>query len=488
MMDLHFDKVIEAVRMDTGIRLPESNYRTVRDFVRERCECLGASPEGYLDYARRDSDESERLLDAVTINETYFFREERQFRLLENRIFPDLRQSGIRNPLIWSASCATGEEAISLAVLAERFWGDDKDDGFTVWATDINPCALKIFKNGIYSDNAFRRDGNGYHHLLEPYLVELERGRRLDSRFKERFRIRKLNLFTDVFSELPRNFSIVFFRNTLIYMDLTARGKILEKIASVLAPGGFLFLSASEMPLLSHPNLHLMERDGVYFFRKTEESETASAGPVRRKSQNIAPGVPPASGKPEVSMSERKTARLDLREVLDFANQLTGNDRFSIPDTAGFSIARGLLDILSRINSNRTDQAALLLAEMEERLSPNEILCYLQGCLRKTCGDADGALRHFQKALAHHPGFWPARFYLASLLQPSSPHQARTEYRICQKDLEAYIDRKGVEYQFLLEEFSPRYFHGMCGKWIDRLSREFIDPSQSRRSCRTSTS
>ncbi|MFP4347233.1 MAG: CheR family methyltransferase [Desulfococcaceae bacterium] len=477
MMDHQFDKVIEAVRRDTGIRLPESNYRTVRDFIRERCECLGASPERYLDRAREDAVEFERLLDAVTINETYFFREERHFRLLENRIFPELYRKGERYPLIWSASCATGEEAVSLAVLAERFWGGQgKEAGFTVWATDINPCSLKIFENGIYSGNAFRRDGSGYHPLLKSYLTAHDRGHQLDVRLRERLRIRKLNLFADRFSELPGNFSVVFFRNTLIYMDLPVRGEILDKIASVLSPGGYLFLSAAEMPLLSHHRLRLTEADGVYFFRKTEEKVPASAQTrIRRESAPEPAGVDPPALKPNPSESESRTTAIDLAAVLEFANQKAKDERLWISGNAEFSAACGLLDVFSRINANRTEEAAALLAEIEKRLSPNEILCYLRGYLCMNRLETEEARRHFQKALRHHPGFWPARFYSASLIQHAAPHQARTEYRICRKDLEAYLARGGSEYQFLLEEFSPRYFHRMCGKWIDRLSREFID-------------
>jgi len=477
MMDHQFDKVIEAVRRDTGIRLPESNYRTVRDFIGERCDCLGTSPEDYLDRAREDADEFERLLDAVTINETYFFREERHFRLLENRIFPELIRKGERHPLIWSASCATGEEAVSLAVLAERFWGGHGNEaGFTVWGTDINPCSLKIFENGIYSGNAFRRDGSGYHPLLKTFLTALDRGHRLTPRLRERLRIRKLNLFTDPFFDLPQNFSVVFFRNTLIYMDLPVRGEILDKIASVLAPGGSLFLSAAEMPLISHHRLRLTEADGVYFFRKTDKKGPPSAQTrVRRECAREPGGVDPPSLRPSPLELESRTKTVDLAVVLEFANQKAKDERFCISGKAEFSAACGLLDIFSRINANHTEEAAALLAEMEKRLSPNEILCYLRGYLCMNRLEPEEARRHFQKALRHHPGFWPARFYSASLIQHTTPHQARTEYRICRKDLEAYLARGGSEYQFLLEEFSPRYFHRMCGKWIDRLSREFID-------------
>ena len=113
-----------------------------------------------------DSDKNEysKFVDIVTINETYFFREEKHFTLLNDIIFPELA-SKQKQLNIWSASCSSGEEAISLYLSAQNFFREAGN--FTVHGSDINTEVLEIFRRGVYKNNSFREDGSSFHNLLK---------------------------------------------------------------------------------------------------------------------------------------------------------------------------------------------------------------------------------------------------------------------------------------------------------------------------------
>ncbi len=123
MGEQDFEQLLQFIEDDTGIRLPEANYRQVKHFVVERLNILHLDLETYLARLTQQKREHAQFLDAVTINETYFFREEKHFKIIESLIFPQYRATLQTHLPLWSAACSTGEEAVSLAALAETCWG-----------------------------------------------------------------------------------------------------------------------------------------------------------------------------------------------------------------------------------------------------------------------------------------------------------------------------------------------------------------------------
>src|SRR6185369_3291595 len=106
-----------------------------------------------------DKEQLETLAGHLTIGETYFFREQSSFDILENSILPDLiasRRGRGQRLRIWSAGCSTGEEAYSLAILLSRLIPDQREWQITILATDINSSALGKAVQGVYSDWSFR--------------------------------------------------------------------------------------------------------------------------------------------------------------------------------------------------------------------------------------------------------------------------------------------------------------------------------------------
>jgi chemotaxis protein methyltransferase CheR len=192
----------------------------------------------------------DRIVDAMTTNETLWFRDGHPFTLLNEVFFPARLQAplkaGRRIPLrIWSAACATGQEPYSVAMTALDFAARQATfDPATVEiaASDISPSALYQARNGRYTSLAI---GRGLpQETRERYFSADGTVWQLDERVKRMVSFRRHNLQDD-FNTLGRQ-DIIFCRNVLIYFSEGFKRELLHRLAQLLRPDGFLIVGASE--------------------------------------------------------------------------------------------------------------------------------------------------------------------------------------------------------------------------------------------------
>lgn len=457
-----FRDILAYIEETTGIQLPETNYRLVRGFLEQRSAALGMSPRGYRDYLKGHPQENDEFLDVVTINETYFFREERHYRVLRERIFPLLKERGQRGILVWSAACSTGEEPLSLASLALEFW---PAEAVRVFASDLNSRALERFQSGLFRKSSFREDGASFHGYLTPFLEERRGGYRPDSRLLKPLRIFRHNLAAGGASAITEPLDIIFLRNTLIYMDTGLRMAVMARLAHRLAPGGYLFLASAEVPLLGHPELSLEEWEGCYYFRK-KGLEEKRAGLIPGPEMAAAP--PPAE-KPPSGRSRPIRKPFRVADILKHISLRLNNPLYEADGDRTFAAALEYLEVVFLLNSGELNRAEAVSKELISRWGGNEVTDYLQGMTALRREAAGDAIPFFDAALSKRPGFWPARYQRALLLKEAKPVAALRDFRSALRSIEAYIHRDLYSYQFLLEGFNARYFSGICSGWIEKL-------------------
>lgn len=458
----NFDMVLRFIEEQTGIRLPETNYRQVRTYLQEKTAEAGVAVQDYLSGLRFDHREREAFLDAVTINETYFFREERHFAVLEQHIFPALKARSAKPLRFWSAACSTGEEALSLASLAAGFWEVDE---FTVYASDINTRALEHLRRGEYGKNSFRNDGGRFRGRLDTFIEERNGKTRVSDDLLKTLEIVPLNLSDREYDGIPEGLHAVFLRNMLIYTRFELRTSILEKITALLAEGGCLFLSSSEVPLLAHPDLALENREGCYYFRKkTLEEKRAGTTP-----RVVILQKEPAPAEPAGSASTKTETSPTLAEILRHAGRRLNNPVYEAPGDNAFLAAMDYLEAVYFLNSGDASKAEGAVEKLVRDWDDNEVIDYLRGliCLRKE--DPGRAKEWFSRAVKRDPGFWPAVFQRALLIRQEEPDRAAREFAAALRSIEAYIARGSFTYQFLLEGFNAKYFAGICEGWITKL-------------------
>ena len=195
---------------------------------------------------RRDAKLIEAVVDAMTTNETFFFRDKTPFDIFEQSILPELvaRKRG-GTIKVWCAAASTGQEPYSLAMIAEAM--GPKMDGckLEILGTDISERCLEKAKAGIYTQFEVQR-GLPVQMLLKHFKKESDAWK-IDDRLKTNIRYRTMNLLDD-FRALGK-FDVIFCRNVLIYFDMPTKKMVLERMAQQVEGAGYLLLGAAETVL-----------------------------------------------------------------------------------------------------------------------------------------------------------------------------------------------------------------------------------------------
>lgn len=196
----------------------------------------------------------DKIVDAMTTNETLWFRDSAPWLLLRDKILPELDQALYENPSrpirLWSAACSTGQEPYSIAMLIDDFCQKRQTkalspDKVEIVATDISPSALYIAMNGRYDRLSMSRGLLGeFASFKERYFQDEGRFSSLSADIRKRITFKRINLL-DPFDGLGR-FNFVFLRNVAIYFSDEVKRHLLEKVAQALLPGGGLVVGSSE--------------------------------------------------------------------------------------------------------------------------------------------------------------------------------------------------------------------------------------------------
>jgi chemotaxis protein methyltransferase CheR len=240
------------------------NLSSLASKVLKRLSVLDMTYREYNEFLKRNPQEWDHLVELVTNNETYFFREENQLNELCHAVLPQFRnQPCIR---IWSAACSTGEEPYSLAMtIAES--GVVPLESVHILATDINKKVLQIASRGWYHEHSlcFRRTPK---EMLDKYFFRQDEGFQIKRFIKDRIEFRNLNLLNNEDVAEVGKVDIIFCRNVLIYFDAAATRRVIAKFYNRLNAGGFLFLGHAETLTGMNTHFETINARTTFYYRK----------------------------------------------------------------------------------------------------------------------------------------------------------------------------------------------------------------------------
>jgi len=223
---------------------------------------------------RPDERLNSAVTEAMTTNETYFFRDRTPFDLFKNDVIPHLaanRRPGSTTK-IWCAAASTGQEPYSLAMILREEAARLKGIQASIMATDISAKVLQKAQTGLYSQFEVQRGLPVQ--LLVKYFEKEGDLWRLDPSLKQHINFRKFNLL-DNFSSLGQ-FDVVFCRNVLIYFDQPTKADILNRLDKAIAADGFLFLGAAETVMgLSDAFSPVPGKRGLYVKKQRQATKVA---------------------------------------------------------------------------------------------------------------------------------------------------------------------------------------------------------------------
>jgi two-component system, chemotaxis family, CheB/CheR fusion protein len=269
-----FEALLEFLKTGRGFDFTGYKRASLERRVRRRMEQVGSSSFGdYLDYLEVHPDEYELLFNAILINVTEFFRDAPAWEYLQGTALPALLEAKPADePIrVWSAGCATGQEAYALAmVLAELLDVEEYRERVKIYATDIDEDALAVARQGTY--DARQMEGVS-EPLRERYF------QRQDQRFSFRKDLRRTVIFgrNNLVADAPiSRLDLIVCRNTLMYLTADTQSRILHHFHFALRDGGLLMLGRSEM-MTSHRELFAAWDLQKRIFRKLPHSANVGA-------------------------------------------------------------------------------------------------------------------------------------------------------------------------------------------------------------------
>jgi len=236
----------------SGIYLDESKKYLLETRLNAIAEEQGCS--SYQDFYKKAKADASKLIerkiiDAISTNETLFFRDTGPFQLLQHKIFPELIDArASKSPLlktnlkIWSAASSTGQELYSIAIVLQELLGDMSKYSIKLLGTDISDAAVAQASGGKY--NKFEIERGLARDKLTKYFSSVGQTWKVNDHIRAMANFRKFNLMSP-FIGLGK-FDIVLCRNVAIYFTLEDRKKLFNKIADVLEPDGYLIIGSTE--------------------------------------------------------------------------------------------------------------------------------------------------------------------------------------------------------------------------------------------------
>lgn len=271
------------------ILLPTDVFRLIRDFLNDYCGIYFDDKSKYiverrlnrrlkihhmrdfreyyrlLMYDKKRDEELQAIIDILTVNETYFFREQNQLAAFSEEIIPELmkKNKDKKSINIWSAGCSTGEEPYTVAMLTLEK-GVQNNLDVNILGSDISRRVLQVAREGIYKRNSFRATNQ---YFIKNYFQEQQNGdQKISDKVKGLVNFNCLNLIDPFKVKFVGKMDVIFCRNVLIYFSKDARKKVIENFSEALKEGGYLLLGYTEslMNISTAFTLKHLKNDMVY--------------------------------------------------------------------------------------------------------------------------------------------------------------------------------------------------------------------------------
>jgi chemotaxis protein methyltransferase CheR len=240
------ERICALIYRATGMTFGEKKRYYLERRIAARMKRTATDIARYVELLERDPHERQQLINAVTINETYFFREDHQFRALVDVVLPAIVAGKVPGDRvrIWSMPCSTGEEPYSIALWLLEHWPLVDAYHIEIVGSDIDTHALDAAREGRFGARALARLPAK---MVDAYF-EAESGyrRKIIDDLRESVLFTQANLTDPSSVAAQGQFDVILCRNLLIYFDEDSRRRAARNLYDALVPGGFLLLGHSE--------------------------------------------------------------------------------------------------------------------------------------------------------------------------------------------------------------------------------------------------
>jgi chemotaxis protein methyltransferase CheR len=241
----------------------QAGYDSLDDFLNQ----LRTNPTGTLFH--------DQVIDALTINETSFFRDIYPFETLREHVLPKIieQRAAIKRLSIWSAASSTGQELYSIGMLIREHFPLLRDWNVSILGTDLSSTVLAQAKSGSFSQLEVNRGLPAA--MLVKYFKKVDARWVINDDVRKLIEFRQMNLVKPW--PLMPTFDVIFIRNVMIYFDLETKKSILNRIRQYLHPTGYLFLGTAETTMNIDPDWLPTTLGRATVYRSQSQNSTLAA-------------------------------------------------------------------------------------------------------------------------------------------------------------------------------------------------------------------
>lgn len=270
-----FEKFRDFFYRKTGIRFEDSKRYFVDKRLLERMEkTQHTSFRSYFTFMRfqASGEEVQQLINTMTVNETYFYREQYQFECMVENVLNEIAAVKTKGDTIriWSIPSSTGEEPYSIALFLLEHWPLINEFDVEIFSSDIDSKVLAMCEQGLYSKRSVK---NIPAKTLAKYFTQTKDGSyQIDEDIRCAVSFSRVNLSKSTETSKYKNFDLIFCRNLLIYFDDISRRQAAETFYDALCSNGFLFLGHSESMSRISSLFNVRKFDKAIVYQKTQLS------------------------------------------------------------------------------------------------------------------------------------------------------------------------------------------------------------------------
>jgi len=388
-------KLVQLIEEVSGIVVPERDHAALLAFAEDRLR-VAQQPDvdRYVRSLRLDRSSAEwrALLSSITVKESYLYRAPQHFKALGDVALPELRECRRDSPLrVWSAGCARGEEASTLAiVLSDSAALEGRD--WRVTATDVDASALEEARRGEYGSRAVA-------HVPAEVMAQhfVRRGDRfaLDPSLLRHIEYRTLNLVSDPLEVNGAPFDIIFLRNVLIYFRPELQRRVAEAVVRAMAPQGYLFLGPSESLWQICPILTAVDLVDCFCYRWPQ------------------PDVAKPGGAPSRSVRERRWTSAHAAAAARLPRAGSSAEKAARVRSARPSRDDVVETIVTTLENGEAADGLLRARAAVQRYPEDASLRAYEGLALDVMGDHEGAIGAYRASLYLDSTLFQVRFLLA---------------------------------------------------------------------------
>ncbi len=263
---LEIKQVISFVYENSGITLDENKSYLIESRLSPLLKSNTLSSFSQLiTKAKTNKPLKQDIINAISTNETYFFRDQRPFDLLKNILIPEIMGTANKRLKIWSAACSTGQEAYSIAMLLKELLFNFTTYSIQIHGTDISGEAVNKANSGIYTNFDLSRGLSPLQ--ITRYFKAEGTNFKISDELRSLCQFREDNILKP--RALPNSYHLALCRNVAIYFNKEDKLTLLEAIHKSLRPGGFLLIGSTEsIPYASHLFERTMHNGAIYYKKR----------------------------------------------------------------------------------------------------------------------------------------------------------------------------------------------------------------------------